>query len=297
MRWQMGRRSDNVEDRRGQEADLGGGPGLRIPLGKGLGGGIGTIVIVLFLLYMGVDPSVLFQDGSAPAPTTQHSTAVSGNGDSRGDTAKDFASVVLADTEDTWGQIFKERGERYQPPTLVIYDNSVNSGCGAASSGAGPFYCPTDQKLYLDLSFFDELSQRFGASGDFADAYVIAHEVGHHVQNLLGISDKVQAYREEHSTSEANHASVMLELQADCLAGVWAAHADRSRHILESGDLQEALSAASAVGDDRLQRRSGGGIHPDSFTHGTSEQRTRWFQTGFQKGTLESCNTFSASNL
>lgn len=274
---------------------MGGGPGLRIPLGKGLGGGIGTIVIVLFLLYMGVDPSVLFQDGSSPAPTTQHSS-VANNGDGRSDTAKDFASAVLADTEDTWGQIFEARGAHYQPPTLVIYDGGVNSGCGAASSGAGPFYCPADQKLYLDLSFFDELSQRFGASGDFADAYVIAHEVGHHVQNLLGISEKVQEYRQSHSPAEANHASVMLELQADCLAGVWAAHADRSRHILEAGDLQEALNAASAVGDDRLQRRSGG-INPDSFTHGTSEQRARWFQTGFQKGTLESCNTFGAPNL
>lgn len=295
MRWQMGRRSSNVEDRRGEGGGFSTGPGLRLPLGKGLGGGIGTIVIVLFLLYMGVDPSILFQDTST-APVQQSGQRSSAQAPAD-DAAADFASAVLGDTEDVWGEIFRQRGGTYQPPVLVLYSGGVNSGCGTASSSVGPFYCPRDQKLYLDLDFFHELSQRFGASGDFADAYVIAHEVGHHVQNLLGISDKVRSYQESHGGAAANDASVRLELQADCFAGIWANQADRSRHVLEQGDLDEALNAAAAVGDDRLRRQAGQSVNPENFTHGSAEQRARWFKTGFSTGKLESCDTFGTQRL
>jgi predicted metalloprotease len=209
----------------------------------------------------------------------------------------EFVSVVLADTEDTWDALFREMGRTYQQPTLVLFSGAVDSACGMASAAVGPFYCPMDQKVYIDLSFYSDLKNRFGAPGDFAQAYVIAHEVGHHVQNLLGIAEKVNSLRSRTSESESNRLSVMMELQADCLAGVWAHHADRARQILETGDIEEALNAASMIGDDRMQRRSGGYVSPDSFTHGSSSQRVRWFRRGLESGSLGQCNTFQADRL
>jgi len=206
-----------------------------------------------------------------------------------------FVSVVLADTEDTWKQIFSARGKTYQEPRLVLFRNKVRSGCGFASAQTGPFYCPADKKVYIDLSFYDELSQRFKAPGDFAQAYVLAHEVGHHVQNLLGTSSKVQKARQSSGKVKANQLSVMLELQADCYAGIWANQANRSRQILEEGDVEEALNAATAIGDDHLQKQAQGYVNPDSFTHGSSKQRVKWFNTGLTSGTLSSCNTFSTT--
>ena len=208
-----------------------------------------------------------------------------------------FVSMVLADTEDTWGPIFKAGGAQYREPGMVLYTGATRSACGVGQAEMGPFYCPADGKVYLDLAFFDELHHRYGAPGDFAQAYVIAHEVGHHVQNLLGISDKVQQARQRASEREANQLSVRLELQADCLAGVWAHHAHRSRQVLEAGDVEEGLAAASAVGDDRMQKRAQGYAVPDSFTHGSAAQRTRWFRAGLETGQLRSCDTFSAASL
>jgi hypothetical protein len=205
--------------------------------------------------------------------------------------------VVLADTEDTWHAQFRQMGKAYQEPTLVLFSGAVESACGFAQAAVGPFYCPADQKVYIDLSFYQDLKSRHGAPGDFAQAYVIAHEIGHHVQNLLGISEKVHSARRQISQAEGNRLSVMLELQADCFAGVWAHHADRARHILEPGDVEEALNAASAIGDDRLQRESRGYVTPDSFTHGSSKQRVRWFRQGLESGDVMACNTFRADNL
>ncbi len=262
-----------------------------------LGGGIGTVVVVLVLaLFFGVDPSLLLQTAppgaEGPAP---------GGGESRPDgapdAAADFISVVLADTEDTWTDVFAGSGQRYQVPRLVLFTGAVQSACGYAQAAVGPFYCPADQKVYIDLAFYDDLRDRFQAPGDFAQAYVIAHEVGHHVQNLLGLSAKVQQARQQVSEPEGNALSVRLELQADCLAGIWAHRADRTRQILEAGDIDEALAAASAIGDDRLQQQSRGYVQPDSFTHGSAAQRTRWFRRGFETGRLESCDTFSAPTL
>jgi hypothetical protein len=213
------------------------------------------------------------------------------------DEAKEFVSVVLKDTEDVWGDLFARMGKAYEDPTLVLFDGQVQSACGFASAAVGPFYCPGDAHVYLDTSFFAELDQRFGVPGDFAQAYVIAHEVGHHVQNLLGISERVQRLRERVSEAEANRLSVRLELQADFFAGVWAHHAQRAKQILESGDVEEALSAASAIGDDRLQRQARGTITPDSFTHGTSEQRVRWFRRGFETGDPAQGDTFGVERL
>jgi predicted metalloprotease len=210
---------------------------------------------------------------------------------------REFVGVVLADTEAAWTQIFAQQGSTYEKPTLVLFRDAVQSACGTASTAAGPFYCPADRKVYLDLSFYDELTNRFGAPGDFAQAYVVAHEVGHHVQTLLGISDRVQQARQRGSDTGANALSVRLELQADCFAGIWAHNADQSRQLLESGDIEEGLNAASAIGDDRLQREAQGRVNPDSFTHGTSEQRVRWFKTGFQSGDVKSCDTFGAKAL
>jgi len=208
-----------------------------------------------------------------------------------------FISMVLADTEQTWGEIFRAGGQRYVEPTLVLFTGATRTACGVGQAAMGPFYCPADQKVYIDLSFYDELRSRFRAPGDFAQAYVIAHEIGHHVQNLLGISDKVQATRQRVGEVEANQLSVRLELQADCLAGVWANHADRARQVLESGDLEEALNAASAIGDDQLQKQAQGYAVPDSFTHGSSAQRVRWFKQGMQSGNVASCDTFAARQL
>jgi len=280
VRWSEGRRSDNVIDVRGR--------GLPIA-----GGGIGVAVLALVVYLMGGDPRVVLQNTQTAQPAGPQAGAPPAN-----DAQSQFASVVLADTEDTWNAIFREKyGRDYEDPKLVLFSGAVQSACGSARAAMGPFYCPNDHRVYLDLSFFRELRERFGAPGDFAEAYVIAHEVGHHVQNLLGIFDKAQQ-AEQGSRSRANAVSVRLELQADCLAGVWGNHAQRARNVLEPGDLDEALNAASAIGDDRLQKESQGYVVPESFTHGTSQQRQQWFRRGFEQGTLEACDTFarSASN-
>lgn len=304
MRWQDGRRSDNVEDRRGAGGGLGpglGGGGFRLGGRGGLGIG-GTIIVLLIALFFGVDPRMLLGGGDAgyaPAPGYQTDgdpqvaygppPAAPGAQDAQ----SEFVRVVLGYTEDVWNQQFQRLGQDYREPTLVLFSGSVQSGCGSARASMGPFYCPLDEKLYIDLSFYDELRKRLGAPGDFAQAYVIAHEVGHHVQNLLGISGQVQeARRAAGSEAESNALSVRLELQADCLAGVWAHHTQERFQVLEAGDVQEAMGAAAAVGDDRLQHQSRGYAVPDSFTHGSAEQRTRWFDTGFRQGTIEACNTF-----
>jgi predicted metalloprotease len=279
MRWKTGRRSANIEDRRGQRVRRG-----------AFKGGIGTIVIVLALAYfLGIDPRVLLQmqQGVAPATTGSENRPTPEEAE-----LSDFISVVLADTEDTWNTLFRNSGREYEEPVLVMFTGSVRSACGMASAAMGPFYCPEDRRIYLDLSFFNDLKRRHGASGDFAQAYVIAHEVGHHVQNLLGVSDEVRNAQRGLGTSGANELSVRLELQADCFAGLWGNHAERSRQVLEQGDLEEALNAASAIGDDRLQKESMGYSVPESFTHGTSEQRVRWFRKGIQSGRIDSCDTF-----
>ena len=284
MRWEDGRRSDNVEDRRGSTVSRG-----------MVGGGVGTVIMVLVAMYFGVDPSVLLNMASTGTnrPAVMN-TAVRPAGENK---MADFVSVVLADTEDTWRDLFKKGGKNYKEPKLVMFTGAVQSACGMADAAVGPFYCPGDQKVYIDLAFYQELKNRFRAPGDFAQAYVIAHEVGHHVQNLLGISKKVQEARSRATEKEGNRLSVRLELQADCFAGVWANHADKARHILESGDVEEALNAASAIGDDRLQRSTQGTVVPDAFTHGTSEQRVRWFNNGLTTGDINQCNTFSAKQL
>ncbi|OQC19661.1 MAG: putative neutral zinc metallopeptidase [Planctomycetes bacterium ADurb.Bin069] len=244
-------------------------------------------------MYFGIDPSVVLDTAMtdpAPVESTQTRPAAE-NAQAR------FVSMVLADTEDTWRTIFQQGGATYREPKLVLYTGATRSACGVGQAEMGPFYCPADAKVYLDLAFFDELHHRFGAPGDFAQAYVIAHEIGHHVQNLLGISDKVQQARTRVSEREANQLSVRLELQADCLAGIWAHHANRSRSVLEAGDIEEGLAAATAVGDDHIQKRSQGYAVPDSFTHGSAEQRRRWFAIGLQQGQFKSCDTFSAPRL
>jgi uncharacterized protein len=300
MRWQMGRRSSNIEDRRGSGPRLGrgGGPRLGVPIrlpgGRAGGlGGVGLIAVVLIALFLGVDPGVLLQGGGQVAPDDPGYRGEASFTPEE-ERLKEFVSVVLADTEDSWNGMFATMGEDYAEPTLVLFSGAVQSACGFAQAASGPFYCPGDHQLYLDMSFFDELERRFGAPGDFAQAYVIAHEVGHHVQTLLGITQEVRRYQQEAGGAEANEASVMLELQADCLAGIWANQADE---LLEPGDLDEGLRAASAIGDDRLQRQSGGVVNPDSFTHGSSEQRVRWFRTGLETGDVEACNTFGAARL
>ena len=279
MRWRTGRRSSNIEDRRGRR--------LR---GGAFKGGIGTIVIALALAYfLGIDPQVLLQMQQGVAPATTGESYQPTPEETR---LADFVAVVLADTEDTWSAIFESNGLEYQEPVLVMFSGSVQSACGMANAAVGPFYCPADHKVYLDLSFFQDLKQRHGAPGDFAQAYVIAHEVGHHVQKLLGISDKVRNAQRSLGKSEANALSVSMELQADCFAGLWGNHADRSRQLLEEGDIEEALDAASAIGDDRLQKESMGYVVPESFTHGTSKQRVHWFRKGIESGKVGSCDTF-----
>jgi predicted metalloprotease len=314
MRWMGGRRSENVEDRRGQSAGGLGGGGFRMPGGFGgggggrrigIGGGIGGIIVVLIMLFLGIDPSVLLQGGdpgSVPAPTEQPRTpgtpAAPGTpGTQAQDQQSQFVSVVLADTEDTWRQIFQSAGQRYTEPKLVLFSGAINSACGFAQAAVGPFYCPNDMKVYIDLSFYNDLKSRIGAPGDFAQAYVIAHEVGHHVQRLTGVLERVQKARQQMNEAQGNALQVRVELQADCYAGVWAHHADRARGVVEPGDIDEALNAAAAIGDDRLQRRSRGYVSPESFTHGTSEQRARWFRRGFEKGEFTTCDTFNAGQL
>jgi len=258
-----------------------------------VGGGLGTIVLVLVALYFGVDPTFLLQD----VATNIEQPAAPPPGAGEPDPAADFISVVLADTEDGWTEVFAEEGRRYEAPTLVLFTGYVTSACGNAQAAMGPFYCPADRKAYIDLSFYQDLRDRFNAPGDFAQAYVIAHEIGHHVQNLLGLSARVQQARQRASEVEGNALSVRLELQADCLAGIWAHRADRTRQILEDGDIDEALTAASAIGDDRLQQQSRGYVTPDSFTHGSAEQRVRWFRRGLASGELDACDTFAAGSL
>jgi len=285
MRWEDGRRSSNVEDRRGMT----GRPAF-------VGGGLGTIVLVLLALYFGVDPTLLLQN--APVGQVGEEQPAGADGaPGQPDPVADFISVVLADTEDTWTALFAEGGQRYEVPKLVLFSDRVQSACGFAQAAMGPFYCPADRKVYIDLSFYRDLQDRFQAPGDFAQAYVIAHEIGHHVQNLSGLSDQVQQARQRASEAEANALSVRLELQADCYAGIWAHRADRTRQILETGDVEEALTAASAIGDDRLQQQSRGYVTPDSFTHGSAEQRVRWFRRGLDSGQVDACDTFAARSL
>jgi uncharacterized protein len=281
MRWQGREESTNVEDRRG----IGRG-------GLAIGGGLGSLVIVVLALLFGVDPRQLLQTGEQQSPSTETSQQAN----PQTDESSRFVKVILRDTEKVWGDIFRQAGETYSPPRLVLFTGQTRTACGAGSAAVGPFYCPGDQKVYIDLSFFDELSRRFRAPGDFAEAYVIAHEVGHHVQNLLGTSDKVSAMESRASEAQVNRLSVMLELQADCYAGVWGFY-EQQRGIIEPGDIDEALRAATAIGDDRLQMQSQGYVVPDSFTHGTSEQRTRWFKQGFESGDMRRCDTFNARGL
>lgn len=283
MRWDFGRRSRNVEDRRGM-----GGAGVPI-----VGGGIGAVLLALIVALLGGDPTAVFEQVQSPSPVQTDRRLQPGQ-----DQQADFVSVVLASTEDTWGALFRQTGERYVEPKLVLFNNVVQSACGTAESAVGPFYCPRDQSVYLDLSFFNQMQTQLGAPGDFARAYVIAHEVGHHVQNLLGISDQVRRLQQRVGQREANQLSVRQELQADCFAGVWAHHADRNRIgiALEQGDIEQGLNAASAIGDDRLQKKARGYAVPDSFTHGSSAQRVRWFKQGLQTGNPEQCNTFDVAN-
>jgi predicted metalloprotease len=275
MRWQSGRQSANVEDRRGMR-----GPAM-------IGGGLGTILLLLVVLCLGGDPMALLskmEKGQPPGGQVGAPGDPGGAVDGKQDQMSQFVSVVLADTEDVWHEQFRKLGRQYQEPKLVLFSDAVQSACGFADAAVGPFYCPADSKVYLDMSFFRELEQRFQAPGDFAQSYVVAHEIGHHVQNQLGISDQVRSQQQRLSSGDANRLSVRLELQADYLAGVWAHHAHKSRQILERGDIEEGLRAATAIGDDRLQRQTRGYVVPDSFTHGTSEQRVRWFSRGLESG-------------
>ncbi len=288
MRWRSSRRSSNVEDRRGQRPTRPGGAPLK--------GGVGLIVILLAAAYFGVDPSIILnqglqQTGGGPGGTVQSTRSP------EEDQLAAFVSVVLADTEDTWNALFQAQGERYQEPKLVLFTGAVQSACGHAEAAMGPFYCPGDNKVYIDLGFYQDLRDRHGAPGDFAQAYVVAHEIGHHVQNLMGISNQVHSKRSRLSKAEGNKLSVKQELQADCFAGLWAHHANRTRQILEQGDIEEAMTAATAIGDDRLQKQGRGYVTPESFTHGTSKQRVRWFRTGLDKGSIVACDTFDVAEL
>lgn len=287
MRWEGNRQSSNVEDVRS-----GGG-------GIGIGGGaigIGTIVVALIGgAVLGINPLTLLgilTGGQGPAPQTQNAPAPPAN-----DRMAQFVSTVLADTEDVWKQQFSQGGANYVEPKLVLFRGAVRTACGAGQAAMGPFYCPADQKVYIDLSFYETLKSRLGAPGDFAQAYVIAHEVGHHVQHQLGITDQVERARASGNRAQANDMSVRLELQADCFAGLWGHHAQNQRQLLEQGDVEEAMNAAAKIGDDALQQAAGRAVVPDNFTHGTSEQRQRWFMTGLKTGTVKSCDTFSTRKL
>lgn len=286
MKWRGRRASTNVDDRRAR----GGG---RRPVA--MGGGCGLIIIILIFALLGGDPVALLNQMESTAPTSSQSGPATLSPEQ--DELAQFVSVVLADTEDIWQELFRARGEQYREPKLILFSDYVKSACGHASATSGPFYCPRDQSIYIDLSFYEELRRRYGAPGDFAQAYVIAHEVGHHVQNLLGIMQEVQSMRGRISKEDYNLLSVRLELQADFLAGVWAHHAQRTKRILEEGDVEEALRAANAIGDDTIQKRAQGYIVPESFTHGTSEQRMRWFLKGFKTGDMTQGDTFNAKAL
>jgi uncharacterized protein len=278
MRWQGSRKSGNIQDYRGVRF---GGAGL------GIGG---TLIAIAAAYFFGIDPRTILGITEAVSTGTQSGQPVEGVPQ---DAQGQFIAAVLGETEDTWGQIFRAKGAQYQGPTVALFSGQVRSACGFATAASGPFYCPSDRKVYLDLAFFDELKTKFQAPGDFAQAYVLAHEVGHHVQNLLGTEAKIRQAQQGASEREANRLQVGMELQADCYAGVWARNADATRHILEQGDVDEALQAASSVGDDTIQKRTQGRVVPDSFTHGTAEQRSSWFKRGLTQGTLESCDTFS----
>jgi len=300
MRWKGRPKSSNIEDRRSMRTSRAGGMGsggLRLlPLVFRFLGFKGTLLLIAGVLAYGVFTGNLGNMlnvlglGEGPTTTVSSTTLNESPGEKQ---LVEFVSVVLADTEQTWSNIFEDNGQRYQEPRLVLFRGAVRSACGTAQSAIGPFYCPGDQQIYLDLNFFDELANRFGAPGDFAQAYVIAHEVGHHIQTLMGISAKVHATRSKLSEVEANKLSVKQELQADCFAGIWANHANDKRQLLETGDIAEGLRAASAIGDDTLQKQSQGYVSPDSFTHGSSSQRMQWFKTGFESGDIASCNTFA----
>jgi predicted metalloprotease len=284
MRWQNERRSENVEDRRGVPA-----------AGIAVGGGLGAVILVVIALFLGADPRKvlsLLQNNQQAAPDQEARPP-----DPAQEKLADFVKVVLGETEDIWTEQFRKMNKEYKEPTLVLFSNEVSSACGNASAAVGPFYCPADQKVYIDLAFYKQLKDQFHAPGEFAEAYVIAHEIGHHVQNLLGISDKVHALQSRASREEANDLSVRLELQADFLAGVWAHHLHENRQILEAGDIESGLDAASAIGDDRLQREAQGYVVPDSFTHGTSKQRVRWFRKGLQTGDISQGDTFATDDL
>jgi uncharacterized protein len=284
MRQDNERESDNIEDRRGMSV---GGKTLA-------GGGLGMVALAVFALFMGVDPSIVLSTlgNNMLAPKQQPRQAAPSS--PQDEKLKKFMSVVLGSTEDAWGDIFKKSGSRYKPPILVLYSGQIESACGFGEAAMGPFYCPGDQKLYLDMSFFNELAQRHNAPGDFAQAYVVAHEVGHHVQNMLGIAEQVQRSMQRGNQAANNQLQVRMELQADCFAGVWANHANQMRSILEPGDIEEALAAASGVGDDRLQKQARGYVVPESFTHGSSAQRMQWFSIGIKTGDPKKCDTFGA---
>jgi uncharacterized protein len=281
VRWDDLRESSNVEDVRGS---TGGGRGLKIGLG-------GTLLALIASYFFGIDPRLIL--GLMNAVPNQSSAPAVSSGTPQDQQGR-FIAAVLGETEDTWSAIFQANGLQYLPPKLVLYRDEMPTACGSGSAAAGPFYCPLDRKVYLDLSFFQQLSDEFQAPGEFAEAYVLAHEVGHHVQNLLGISGKVRAAQERASDAQANQLSVRLELQADCFAGVWAKHADQTKHILEQGDVESALRAAAAVGDDTLQKRARGYVVPESFTHGSAAERTGWFKRGLTDGSIQGCDTFAA---
>ncbi len=288
MRWRGERQSDNVEDRRG----------MSVSRGAKIGGisGLGLVAVVVISMFLGVDPTALLQvvgqNTQSTTMSTEQTTSAPANDDMR-----NFVAVVLAETEDVWNETFQKAGRTYEEPKLVLFSGAVESACGMADAAVGPFYCPADHKVYLDLVFFEDLHSRFGASGDFAQAYVIAHEIGHHVQTQLGIIQKVNAMQARASKTDRNKLNVMLELQADCLAGMWAHQAQKKRNILEAGDIEEGLNAASAVGDDRIQKRTQGYVVPDGFTHGSSAQRVRWFRRGLEQGNISACDTFNADEL
>ena len=309
-----GEESSNIEDRRG-EGGMGGGfggglggggfggGGIPIPMGGGLfKGGLGVVAFIVIAMIFGADPMALLSglsDGGTSSYAPNSQVTRSSQPSSSADPETHFVARVLKSTEDEWGRIFQEMGRQYRQPRLVLYRDQTQTACGAGQAAMGPFYCPSDQRVYLDLSFFDEMAQRFHAPGQFPQAYVIAHEVGHHVQNLLGVSGKVDQMRQSMSRRDANAMSVRIELQADCLAGVWAYHANEQRggKMISENDVDQAIAAATAIGDDRLQRQAQGRVVPDSFTHGTSAQRVRWFNRGLQNGDIKSCDTFRAQQL
>ncbi|WP_428429606.1 KPN_02809 family neutral zinc metallopeptidase [Pararhizobium sp.] len=307
MEWKGRRQSGNVEDERGAgpvRGGMGGNPfgrggGFRLPTGGGGGMSIGTIIFLVVIYFglkmVGIDLLQVLDGGQSTGQSGYEQTqSASPQGSAQEEETKAFVSTVLAETEDTWNGIFQASGQTYVEPKLVLFRDGINSACGTASSASGPFYCPGDQKVYLDMAFFDELAQKFGASGDFAEAYVIAHEVGHHVQNLLGTLPKVNAQRQRMSEADSNQMSVRVELQADCYAGIWGKYTEQ-KGLLDKGDLEEALNAATQIGDDTLQKRSQGYVVPESFNHGTSAQRSAWFKRGFDSGKLSACDTFNGN--